>query len=137
LREKVDFLWRFRRSVVWWRWRHVRAVLTRRWRQECDGKETVVASAGPGDHFKELINLGGLDSWDQSRSRSRTSFVLRLTLENRRDYPSCQDHLFLSPLRFFKSRLFSRDLDVSKFLSRSLRQIETIEINRDNHAFLR
>jgi hypothetical protein len=35
---------------------------------------------------------------------------------------------FLSQLRFLKSRLFSRDLDVSRFLSRSSRQIKTFEI---------
>jgi hypothetical protein len=40
-----------------------------------------------------IIKLGGLDGRDQSRSRSRTSFVSRLTFENRRDYPSHQDQL--------------------------------------------
>jgi hypothetical protein len=49
---------------------------------------------------------GGLDSRDQSRSRLRTSFVLRLTFENRRECPSCQDQFFFcSRPRFFKSRL--------------------------------
>ena len=40
-----------------------------------------------------IIKLGGLDGRDQSRSRSRTSFVSRLTFENRRDYPSRRDQL--------------------------------------------
>jgi hypothetical protein len=38
-------------------------------------------------------NPGGLDSRDQSRSRSRTSIVSRLTFENGRDYPSRRDQL--------------------------------------------
>ncbi len=44
--------------------------------------------------FELIIKVGGLDSRDQSRSRSRTSIVSRLTFENRRDYPSCRDQLF-------------------------------------------
>jgi hypothetical protein len=40
-----------------------------------------------------FFKLGGLDGRDQSRSRSRTSFVSRLTFENRRDYPSRRDQL--------------------------------------------
>ena len=40
-----------------------------------------------------MCKLGGLDGRDQSRSRSRTSFVSRLTFENRRDYPSRRDQL--------------------------------------------
>ena len=61
---------------------------------------------------------GGLDSRDQSRLRSRTSFVSRQTFLNRRDCPSCQDQLFFSRSKFLKSRLFSRDFDASRFLSR-------------------
>ena len=47
------------------------------------------------DDFRELkiSKLGGLDGRDQSRSRSRTSFVSRLTFENRRDCPSRWDQL--------------------------------------------
>ena len=35
---------------------------------------------------------------------------------------------FFSRSRFLKSRLFSRDFDASRYLSRSSRQIETVEI---------
>ncbi len=75
-----------------------------------------------------FYNLGGLDSRDQSRSRLRSSFVSRLTFENRREYPSCQDQLF-----FF----LGRDLSLSRYLSRSLRQIETVKIYRDCQDLLR
>jgi hypothetical protein len=43
-------------------------------------------------YFGTRSKVGGLDSRDQSRSR--TSIVSWLTFENRRDYPSCQDQLF-------------------------------------------
>jgi hypothetical protein len=38
-----------------------------------------------------FCNPGGLDSWDQSRSRSRTSFVSRLTFLNCRDFLDGRD----------------------------------------------
>jgi hypothetical protein len=62
--------------------------------------------------------VGGLNSRDQSRSRSRMSFVSRPTFENRRECPSCRDQLFFYWSRFLKSRLFNRDLAGSRFLSR-------------------
>jgi hypothetical protein len=40
-----------------------------------------------------ITKHGGLDVRDQSRARSRTSIVLRLTFENGRDYPSRRDRL--------------------------------------------
>ncbi len=39
------------------------------------------------------VKHGGLDSRDQSRSRSRTSIVSRQTFENGRDYPERRDRL--------------------------------------------
>ena len=54
-------------------------------------------------------NHGGLESWDQSRSRSRSSFMSRLTFENRWEYPSCQDQLFFSRSRFLKLKFFGWD----------------------------
>ena len=56
--------------------------------------------------------------WKPSRfsRRSRSTFIL-------------------SRSRFLKSRLFSRDKDVSRFLSRSSRLIETFETNRDKTRF--
>ncbi len=53
-------------------------------------------------HFKH----GGLDSRDQSRSRSRTSFVSRLTFENRRECPSYWDQLFFFSVEIFKIETF-------------------------------
>ncbi len=52
--------------------------------------------------FNEISKPGGLDVWDQSRSR--TSIASRLTFENRRDYPSRRDRLL-----FFLGRDFCRD----------------------------
>jgi hypothetical protein len=62
-----------------------------------------------------LHKHGGLDSRDQSRSR--TSFVLRLTFLN-----WVEINFFFS-----RSRFFSQDFDASKFLSRS---VEIFEICR-------
>ncbi len=87
--------------------------------------------------FIEKINPGGLDSQDQLRSRLRTSIMSRLTFENCQDYPSRRDQFFLFRSRFLKLILFIRDLDVSRFLSKSLQLVQIIEINRDNHDFLR
>ena len=57
-----------------------------------------------------IINPGGLNVRDKSRSRSKTSIVSRLTFENRRDYPSRRDQLFFFlVVRFLKLRLFGRD----------------------------
>ncbi len=46
-----------------------------------------------GIQEEQIFKPGGLDVWDQSRSRSRTSIVSRLTFENGRDYPSRRDWL--------------------------------------------
>ena len=62
-----------------------------------------------------------------------------------RDRPSCRDSLlktvenihhvkinfFFSRSRFLKLRFFGRDLSLSRYLSRSSRQIEIVETNRD------
>ncbi len=68
-----------------------------------------------------LIKVGGLDSRDQSRSRSRTSFVSRLTFENCRDYPSCRGQNFLSSVEIFKIETFQSRLGC----------VEIIETYRD------
>ncbi len=49
---------------------------------------------------------GGLNSRDQSRSRSRTSFMSRLIFENRRECPSCWDQLFFFSVEIFKIEIF-------------------------------
>ncbi len=63
---------------------------------------------------------GGLDSRDQSRSR--TFSVLRLTFENRRECPSCQDQLFFFSAKIFKIETFQSRLGCFKIF------IETVEI---------
>ncbi len=68
-----------------------------------------------------IVKHGGFDSRNQSRLR--TSFMSRLTFENRWECPSCQDQLFFSRLRFLKSRLFSQDWRVI-FLSRLSRRVK-------------
>jgi hypothetical protein len=64
--------------------------------------------------FLSLINAipkpGGLDSRDQSRSRSRFLDLSRPTFENRWECPSCRDQLFFPRSRFLKLRLFNWDL---------------------------
>jgi hypothetical protein len=84
-----------------------------------------------------IFKFGGLDSRDQSRSRSRTSFVSRLTFFKCRDYPSRRDQLFFSRSRFLKLRFFSQDLSSSRYLSRSSRQIGTVEIFEICRDFLK
>ena len=68
----------------------------------------------------EIENVLSVETnfWKPSRfsRRSRSTFIL-------------------SRSRFLKSRLFSRDKDVSRFLSRSSRLIETFETNRDKTRF--
>ncbi len=48
-----------------------------------------------------------------------------------------QDKLFLSRLRFFISRLFSRDFVLSRFLSRLSRQIKIVKICQEILTLLR
>ncbi len=80
---------------------------------------------------------GGLNSQDQSRSRLQTSLVSRPTFLKCRDFLDGQDlldgqdQLFFSWLRFLKLRLFCRDFDASRFLSRLLRRVKIVEICRD------
>jgi hypothetical protein len=75
--------------------------------------------------------VGGLNSRDQSRSRSRMSFVSWPTFENRRECPSCRDQLFFSKLRFLKSRLLQPRLGCVETF------IEIIETNQDHQDKLR
>jgi hypothetical protein len=95
-------------------------------------------------------NPGGLHSREQSRSRSRTSIVSRLTFENSRDYPSRRDQFFFISVEIFKIKTFqSRFRCVEIFIeivetsqdfrdkSRLSRQIEIIETNRDYQDFSR
>jgi hypothetical protein len=42
-----------------------------------------------------IFKPGGVESWDQSRSRSRFHDLSRSTFETCRDYPSCRDQNFL------------------------------------------
>jgi hypothetical protein len=86
---------------------------------------------------RKISNHGGLDSRDQSRSRSRTSYVSRLTFLNCRDFLDGRDQLFFSRSRFLKSRFFSRDFDASRFLSRLSRHVEIVKICRDTSRFSR
>ena len=57
-----------------------------------------------------LIKGGGLDSWDQSRSRLRTSFVSRLTFLNCRDFLDGRDRLFFFSVEIFKIEIFQSRL---------------------------
>jgi hypothetical protein len=96
-----------------------------------------------------FLKHGGLDSRDQSRSRSKTSFVSRLTFEKCRECPSCQDQLFFFSVEIFKIKTFqSRLFRVEIFstvkthsltTSRSRLSIKTnrdyVETNRDPHAY--
>ncbi len=79
--------------------------------------------------LKQICKVGGLDSRDQSRSR--TSIVSRLTFENRRDYPSCWDQLFFISVEIFKIEIFqSRLWRVEIF-------VEIVETRRDCRDLLR
>ncbi len=75
--------------------------------------------------FCNKINPGGLDSRDQSRSRSRTSIVSRLTFENRQDYPSCRDQLFFILVKIFKIEIFQSRLCLVEIF------VEIVETCRD------
>jgi hypothetical protein len=79
--------------------------------------------------FSIIFNLGGLDSRDQSRSRSRTSFVSRLTFLKCQNYPSHRDQLFFFSVEIFEIEIFqSRFIFVEIF-------IEMVETNRDCQDF--
>ncbi len=76
---------------------------------------------------------GGLDSRDLLRSRSRTSFVSRLTYLKCRDYPSCQDQLFFSLVQIFKIKIFLlRFIFVEIFID----IVETFKIYQEFLRFL-
>ncbi len=85
--------------------------------------------------FWHFVNIslfcksGGLDSQDQSRLR--TSIVSRPTFLKCQDFLDGQDQLFFSRSRFLKLRLFSREFDLLRFLSRLLRRVKIVEICRD------
>ncbi len=75
-----------------------------------------------GKHF---FKPGGLNSRDQSRLRSRSSFVSRLAFENRQEYPSRWDQLFFFSVEIFKIEIFRlRFIFVEIF-------IEIVETNWD------
>jgi len=88
----------------------------------CQTKATFTKSVKNKHH---LTKPGGLNSRDQSRSRSRTSLVLRPTFLKCQDYPSRRDRLFFSRSSFSKLRFFNQNLSLSRYLSRSSIQIET------------
>ncbi len=75
--------------------------------------------------YYEKGKHGGLDSRDQSRSRSRTSIVSRLTFENGRDYPSRQDQFFFISVEIFKIETFQSRFRCVKIF------IEIVETNQD------
>ena len=75
---------------------------------------------------REKINPGGLDSRDQSRSRSRTSLASRLTFLKCRENLDCWDRLSASV------EIESLDRDKNKNWDKSrLYSIEIVEICRD------
>jgi hypothetical protein len=86
--------------------------------------------------FSIFCKPGGLDSPDQSRLRSRLSFMLRSNFIKCQDYPSCQ-HQNFSQLWFLKLRFFSRDFVVSRFLSRLSRRIEIVKLCQDTLRFVK
>ncbi len=63
-----------------------------------------------------ILNFGGLDSWDQSRSRSRTSFVSRLTFLNCRDFLDGRDQLFFFSSEDCQPERSNQDLVVRESL---------------------
>ncbi len=75
---------------------------------------------------REMSKHGGLDSRDQSRSRSRTSLASRLTFLKCRDFLDCRDRLSASV------EIESLDRDKNKNRDKSrLYSIEIVEICRD------
>jgi hypothetical protein len=78
----------------------------------------------------DFVSPGGLDSWDRSRSRSRTSFVSRLTFLKCRDYPSRRDQLFFFSVNIFKIKVFKIEIFWSRFIFVEI-FIEIVETNRD------
>ncbi len=73
-----------------------------------------------------MLTLGGLDSWDQSRSRSRTSLASRLTFLKCQDFLDCWDWLSAS----VEIESLNRDKNKNRDKSR-LYSIEIVEICRD------
>jgi hypothetical protein len=92
--------------------------------------DEVICRGNVINNFDKVIKLhfckhGGLDSRDQSRSRSRMSFVSRLTFENRRECPSCWDQLFFFSVKIFKIETFQLRLWCIEIF------VEIVEICRD------
>ncbi len=76
--------------------------------------------------IQQKINHGGLDSWDQLRSRSRTSLASRLT------FLKCRDFLDSRDVGFWTVSIKSLDRDKNKNRDKSrLYSIEIIEICRE------
>jgi hypothetical protein len=74
---------------------------------------------------ESFFKPGGLDSRDQTRSRSRMSLVSRPTFENSQDCPLCRDTIFFFLVEIFKIETFeSRLICVNIF-------IQIVKINRD------
>jgi hypothetical protein len=82
---------------------------------------------------------GGLDSRDQSRSRSRTSFMSRLIFENRRECPSCWDQLFFFSVEIFKIEIFKIETFQSRLgcVKIFIKTVEIFEICWDFWDLLR
>ncbi len=78
-----------------------------------------------GEKFSTFINPGALDSRDQSRSRSRTSFVSRLTFLNCQDFLDGRDQLFFFSVEIFKIMIFQSRLWRVKIF------VEIVETRRD------
>ncbi len=74
---------------------------------------------------------GGLDSWDQSRSRLRLFFVSSLTFFKCQDFLDGRDHPFFFSVEIFKIETFQSRLGCVKIF------IETVEICRDFQDLLR
>ncbi len=84
--------------------------------------------------------VGGLDSQDQSRSRSRTSFVSRLTFLNCQDFLDGWDQLFFFLVKIFKIEIFQSRLTFWRcrdFLNCRDSLFDDVETNRDPHAYER
>jgi hypothetical protein len=75
------------------------------------------------------LSLGGLDNWDQSRSRFLD--LSRSTFETCQDYPLCWDQNFYFSVKIFKIKTFQLRLICIKIF------IEIVKINWDCQDFSR
>ncbi len=78
-----------------------------------------------------FAKVGGLDSQDQSRLRSRMSFVSRITFLKCQDFLDGRDHLFFFSVKIFKIEIFQLRFIFVKIF------IKIVKINRDCQDFLR